>query len=105
MKRYVSEPQSAAFDAFFVAQAPVAVSRLTMVEMRCALARRRRAGQIDAGLERRALEEIRTDIQDGAIALFPLPTAPWRRLFTCSIGSGIRRCAHSTPSIFHWPAP
>lgn len=72
MKRYVSEPQSAAFDAFFVAQAPVAVSRLTMVEMRCALARRRRAGQIDAGLERRALEEIRTDIQDGAIALFPV---------------------------------
>lgn len=76
MKRYIAEPKSAAFDAFFMERAPVAASRLTVVEMRCGLARRRRAGQIDSGLEKRILEEMRTDIQDGAIALFPVTDGP-----------------------------
>lgn len=76
MKRYIAEPQSAPFDAFFIAHAPVAASRLTLVEMRCGLARRRRAGHIDRRLEKRALEEMRTDIQDGAIVLYPVGDGP-----------------------------
>lgn len=76
MKRYIAEPKSTAFDAFFMERAPVAASRLTVVEMRCGLARRRRAGQIDSGLEKRIIEEMRTDIQDGAIALFPVTDGP-----------------------------
>lgn len=76
MKRYIAEPKSTTFDTFFMERAPVAASRLTVVEMRCGLARRRRAGQIDSGLEKRILEEMRTDIQDGAIALFPVTDGP-----------------------------
>lgn len=72
IKRYISEAASAGFDAFFVARAPLAISRLTLLEMRCALARRRRAGQIDAALERAAMDEVRRDIQDGAVLVHPV---------------------------------
>jgi predicted nucleic acid-binding protein len=69
VKRYLSEAGSDAFDAFFLARAPLAISRLTVVEMRCALARRRRAQQITAELEAQVLEAFRLDVQDGALAL------------------------------------
>lgn len=71
MKRYLLEPASAAFDVFFLEHAPFAISRLTMVEMRCALARRRRVQHITAELETRALEEVRLDMQDGALVIYP----------------------------------
>lgn len=67
VKRYLSEPGSDAFDTFFLAQAPLTVSRLTIVEMRCALARRRRNLQISPELEARVLDAFRLDMQDGAL--------------------------------------
>jgi predicted nucleic acid-binding protein len=72
VKRYISEAASERFDAFFVARAPLAISRLTLAEMRCALARRRRAGQIGTALERAAMEEVRRDIQDGTVLVHPV---------------------------------
>ena len=69
VKRYISEAGSDVFDAFFLAQAPLAISRLTIVEMRCALARRRRNQQISPELETRVLEAFRLDVQDGALAV------------------------------------
>lgn len=69
IKRYLSEAGSDDFDALFLAQGPFSISRLTFVEMRCALDRRRRGGQINATLETAALTELRTDIQDGALSL------------------------------------
>lgn len=71
IKRYITEANSDAFDALFMARAPLSISRLTLVEMRCSLARRRRNGTIDAVLEARVMEEVRTDIQDGALAVYP----------------------------------
>ena len=71
VKRYISEAGSDAFDAFFLAQAPLAISRLTIVEMRCALARRRRNQQISPTLETQVLEAFRLDVQDGALAISP----------------------------------
>jgi hypothetical protein len=69
VKRYLSEAGSDTFDAFFLARAPLAISRLTVVEMRCALARRRRNQQITAELEAQVLEAFRLDVQDGALAV------------------------------------
>ena len=72
LKRYIMESESAAFDDFFAARAPFHSSRLTLVEARSALARRRRAGQITRKLETDAFEELRTDLQDGALILHAL---------------------------------
>ena len=67
VKRYLQEPGSDAFDTFFLAQAPLYISRLTVIELRCALARRRRAKQVSRDLETRVQEAFRLDMQDGAL--------------------------------------
>lgn len=72
LKRYIMERESTAFEDFFAANAPFHSSRLTLVEARSALARRRQAGQITRKLESAAFEELRTDIQDGALVLHAL---------------------------------
>jgi len=72
IKRYITEANSDEFDAFFMARTPLAISRLTLVEMRCALARRRRNNEITVLLEEQAMDEVRTDIQDGALAVHPI---------------------------------
>ncbi|MBU1665786.1 MAG: type II toxin-antitoxin system VapC family toxin [Gammaproteobacteria bacterium] len=72
LKRYITETNSDEFDAFFMARTPLAISRLTLVEMRCALARRRRNGEITSTLEEQAMDEVRTDIQDGVLAIHPV---------------------------------
>ena len=70
LKRYIPETNSDAFDAYFVECAPLSISRLGLVEMRCALARKRRSKQITAGREKAAMNEIRTDIQDGILVTY-----------------------------------
>lgn len=70
LKRYIREHNSDAFEAWLAANAPGAISRLTFVEVRSGLARRRREGNIDGRLERAALEEIRTDLQDGTLTAY-----------------------------------
>jgi hypothetical protein len=66
LKRYLTEPFSAEFDALFQ-QGEIASSRLAVVEMRCALARRRRNREIVATRESRINAELAADIQDGAL--------------------------------------
>ena len=68
VKRYLDEPFSAEFEALFQ-QGEIAISRLTVVELRCALARRRRNREIDATRENRVNAELAADIQDGAIRI------------------------------------
>lgn len=72
VKRYLQEPKSDAFDDYFTAAAPCAISRLSFVEMRCALARRRRNREISPTLEKEALEQLRLDVQDGAVVIHPV---------------------------------
>jgi uncharacterized protein len=72
IKRYLTEANSDEFDAFFMARTPLAISRLTLVEMRSTLARRRRNNEITALLEAQAMDEVRTDIQDGALTVHPI---------------------------------
>jgi predicted nucleic acid-binding protein len=71
IKRYIAEAASEEFDAYFVDHAPFSITRLTMLEARSALGRRRRRGEIDAAIERSALDEIRLDIQEGALVVHP----------------------------------
>lgn len=66
VKRYLEEPFSAEFDAL-LQQSTMAISRLSVVELRCALARRRRNREIDALRENRINAELAVDIQNGAL--------------------------------------
>lgn len=71
LKRYIPERNSEAFDAYFADHAPASISRLGLVEIRCALARKRRNRQISENRENAAVEEVRTDIQDGVLVVHP----------------------------------
>jgi predicted nucleic acid-binding protein len=71
LKRYVPERNSDAFDTWFAERAPASISRLTLVELRSGLARKRREGKLDAAQEQAATNEIRTDLQDGVIIIHP----------------------------------
>ncbi len=62
-KCYIREPRSLDVLDWADAQDGVNTSPLTPVEFRCLLARRRRAQQIDAPLERVALAEFDRDVQ------------------------------------------
>ena len=71
LKRYIPEANSEKFDAYFVEHAPFSISRLGLLEIRCALARKRRNKKITAEREKAAMNEIRTDIQDGILLVYP----------------------------------
>lgn len=62
-KCYIREPRSLEVLDWTEAQDEVTTSPLVLVEFRCILARRRRARQIDAPLERGALAEFDRDVQ------------------------------------------
>lgn len=68
VKRYLDEPFSAEFEAL-LQQGAIAISRLTIVELRCALARRRRNRDIDALRENRINAELAADIHDGTLCV------------------------------------
>ena len=64
-KWYLPEPGSDAFVDFIRSQDSAAISRLTTVELRCLLARRRRAGDITVQHERDAWSTFEGDIRAG----------------------------------------
>ena len=74
-KWYVNEEFSQEVEDFIRKQAPVAISSLTVVEMRCLLARRRRAGQLDAQFENRAYAAFLEDIRRGHLIRHQVPDA------------------------------
>jgi predicted nucleic acid-binding protein len=71
-KWYLNEARSDDVEAFIRARHSVAVSRLTAVELRCLLARRRRNREIDGRTERRVLETFESDVRQGFVAVHPL---------------------------------
>ena len=71
LKRYVPERGSDAFDAFFIERSPVGISRLTLVEVRSGLARRRREKQLTPKQERAAMDQVHKDILDGVLVVEP----------------------------------
>lgn len=81
IKRYVPELNSDRFETFFAAQEDFLISRLTYVELRSTLSRKRRERRLSEEQERAALNEIRTDILDGALVVQPMSDADFSRAF------------------------
>jgi len=75
VKRYVPENNSQAFDLYFVERTPAQVSRLVLLELRCAMARKRRNGEISGQDEQGIMEKVRLDIQDGVLVVEPMADA------------------------------
>ncbi len=71
-KRYLREAGSDEFDLFLGRLASVSISRLTMVEFRCLLGRRRRNRDLDTGAEHRAAAALEDDVAQGFIEVHPL---------------------------------
>jgi hypothetical protein len=75
IKRYVPEQNSDRFDAYFADQVELtalAISRLTFVEVRSTLARKRRESRLNIEQENAALQALRSDIQDGILSVHPM---------------------------------
>ena len=71
-KWYLNEPFSEAFEEFIRAQPAAAISRLTVVELRCLLARRRRAGEITKAIETRVYAAFEKDVSGGSLQVHPV---------------------------------
>jgi len=72
LKWYIREPNSDEVEAFLIGHPGIYVSRLTRAEFRCALARRRRSGQISAALEVEAFRLFESHLLDGVLTMLPL---------------------------------
>src|SRR5438477_8534631 len=71
-KWYLNEPFSEQFEAFIREQSSGAISRLTVVEFRCLLARRRRAGEITKSVESRVYASFEEDVGAGFLQVYPV---------------------------------
>jgi predicted nucleic acid-binding protein len=71
-KWYLNEPFSAEFEAFIQEQSTAAISRLTVVEFRCLLARRRRAREITKTIETRVYASFESDVGAGFLQVYPV---------------------------------
>jgi hypothetical protein len=71
-KWYLNEPGSDEFERFIRDWQLGAISRLTTVEFRCLLARRRRTGELTAHLERAAFRLFLDDIAAGYLEVHAL---------------------------------
>lgn len=71
-KWYLNEPFSEEFEAFIREQPTAAISRLSVVEFRCLLARRRRAGEITRAIESRVYASFEKDVGAGSLQVYPV---------------------------------
>ena len=71
-KWYLNEPLSDAVETYLRSLPAAAISSLTAVEMRCLLARRRRAMEITAEQEMRCQAVFEDDVGEGYLRLLPL---------------------------------
>lgn len=71
-KWYLNEPFSEEFEAFIQELPSAVISRLTVVEFRCLLARRRRAGEITKTVESRVYASFEKDVGAGFLDVHPV---------------------------------
>jgi predicted nucleic acid-binding protein len=74
-KWYVAESDSDAFDDFIRDRTGACISRLTVVELRCALSRRRRNREISTGIERAAFKLFESHVRDGLLDVLTMHDA------------------------------
>jgi len=72
-KWYINEPRSDDVEDYIQQHGPVAVSDLTMVEMRCLLARRRRDGSLAEDADIRVWATFNEDVRQKHLTCHPLP--------------------------------
>lgn len=72
-KWYLNEPYSEDVERYLVEHGPVAISDLTVVEMRSLLARLRREKHVDSMLENRVFATFEDDIRRGFLIRHPIP--------------------------------
>ena len=71
-KWYLNEPLAEEFEAFIQQQSTAAISRLTVVEFHCLLARRRRAGEVTKAIESRVIAAFEQDVGAGFLQVYPV---------------------------------
>ena len=72
-KWYINEARSEDVETYIQEHGPVAISDLTVVEMRCLLARRRREKTIDVKMEMEIFATFQEDIRQRFLNCHPLP--------------------------------
>jgi uncharacterized protein len=72
-KWYLNEPRSDDVEKYIQEHGPVDISDLTVVEMRCLLGRRRRAGKIDSRTETQVFATFEEDLRQHFLICHPLP--------------------------------
>jgi|SRR3990172_1221000 len=72
-KWYLNEVRSDDVEKYIQEHGPVAISELTMVEMRCLLARRRRERDINPKMEGQIFATFQEDIRQNFLICHPLP--------------------------------
>jgi hypothetical protein len=72
-KWYLNEDMSEDVEDYIRQHGPVAVSDLTVVEMRCLLARHRREKQISPAIELRVFGTFQEDINHGHLTCYSIP--------------------------------
>jgi hypothetical protein len=72
-KWYLNESFSEDVERYLMEHGPVAISDLTVVEMRSLLARRRREKQIDPKMETRVFATFEDDVRRGFLIRHPIP--------------------------------
>jgi hypothetical protein len=72
-KWYINEARSEEVERYIQEHGPVAISDLTVVEMRCLLARRRRERNITATIEMEIFATFQEDIRQKSLICHPLP--------------------------------
>jgi predicted nucleic acid-binding protein len=75
VKWYVAETDSDVFNDFIRGRAGAHISRLTVVELRCALSRRRRNREITATIERGAFRLFESHVRDGLLDVLTMHDA------------------------------
>jgi hypothetical protein len=71
-KWYLNEPRSQDFTAWIQAEQDTHISTLTVVEMRCLLARRRRNHELSVDIEQRVFATLQDDIAQGFLVQHPV---------------------------------
>jgi predicted nucleic acid-binding protein len=72
-KWYLNEVRSDDVEKYIQEHGPVAISELTVVEIRCLLARRRRDRNIDSKMEGQVFATFQEDIRQNFLICHPLP--------------------------------
>jgi len=72
-KWYINEARSEDVEHYIQEHGPVAISDLTVVEMRCLLARRRRDRSITSTIEMEVFATFQEDIRQKFLSCYPLP--------------------------------